>query len=94
VHLEEQASGPLRWHPLAAHIKGAQVEGGRLVEVRALKLTFALGDEEDMSAHRRLWVAGAEQVQAAVTLRSSGGSSPSSRPSSPGPSSTSTCPRN
>jgi hypothetical protein len=69
VHLEEQASGPPRWHPLAAHIGGAKVEGRRLVEAQALKLTFVLGDEEDMAAHRQLWVAGVEQLQAAVTLR-------------------------
>ena len=57
--------------PLAAHLGGVTVVQGKVVEAKALKISFVLRGDAESARARMLWCAGAEAVVTSLELEHS-----------------------
>ena len=57
-----------RWFPLVAHLGGVTLQGGKILDARAMKVTFVLGSGEDEAELRTLWLLAVERLLASLSL--------------------------
>ena len=71
LHYPVQVKGEGELVPLAAHLGGVTLVQGKVTEAKALKISFFLRGDVEITTARMLWSAGAEAVVASLELEHS-----------------------